>query len=211
MPRRRTYKKKFRKRHKASVGKKATVKLVKEVIQGAAEHKFALAALTAAAQSAAGNVVGFAMPAQGDAINNRDGDTIKFAQIYGDVFIQTKGDLTNISRFSLIQWLPDSSVELPTIAKIFQDSASPWMSPFILNKDARSKFRVLTDHKFMLTNYIGMKHLKVNINPRKLRKVQFLAGATTGKGLVFTVDSCDSVTATRPYISFEMPYKWTDI
>lgn len=200
-----------RRRHRRPAKRVATKKLIREVITSTKEPKYALAGAFAALSSATGIITTPTMPAQGDAFNQREGDVLQWRKIYGDYFWQSRGE-TNHCRYTIIQWLPDTAVDAPTVAKIYQDSANPYLSPFIMNVAARKKFRVLHDKMTCLSlNGPQMVKHKINLNTKRMQRLYFNPGLATGKGIFIAIDSCDSVTANRPAISYELAYKWSDI
>lgn len=130
---------------------------------------------------------------QGDGIGQRVGDKVELTSITGHTrfYIENGGAAGNINapRYMLIQWHPDTNVETPEAAKLFQDSTNFYISELIREPMARSKFTVIYDSKYMPLQWDVKRELfkKFFVKGSKIKPVMFNGDATTGKNHIYEI------------------------
>lgn len=203
MPIRRTRKGKprgFRRARKAN-----SVGLIKRVINSQHEKHVYTFAVNGTVGSG-GSVTDISAIAQGDSVNNREGDRITIKSIQFR-FGLIGADTTNFMRVMLIQWLQNDAATAPTIAGVYNATyvSQPYATFAPFNKSAAGyHFVPLYDKTFALSQQ-GNNATKamIKITPRHFKKkakamIQFNAGATTGTGKFYIVLISDSGIATDP-------------
>lgn len=184
-------------------------KLVKKELDKQEESKYAFYQLNQSPSNTA-IVSAITMPSQGDAYNNRDGDSLMFTSV-GGRFLSIAADTTNVCRLVIFQWLVDSAQDAPTAAKILQDSTTlPAISPFILNRNERKKFKVLYD-KVMGVSGNGPAIEMDNFFITKFARTDFNAAATSGKGILYILYVSDSGAVSHPTVQADITYRWRDL
>jgi len=137
---------------------------------------------------------------QGVVDNDRDGDqlTLLSAQIR---FSWTVGTTTDqVCRLIMFQWLSNSADHVPVVTDILQTSGDAY-GPFNPYKnDTRFDYRVLYD-----TGPIALPHLALTVKTFSAyvtkfanRKVQFIAGGTTGRAKIYILTISNIATASNP-------------
>ncbi len=107
-------------------------------------------------------------------------------------------DPTNLVRLTLVQWFSDDAIDVPSLAKIFEDIANvrPLLAFNFTNKGKNKKFRVLFDRIYTLSDQQGplTKASRIRLFGRKLPNVIAYnsAGGTNGKNKVYLVLWSDS-------------------
>ncbi len=139
---------------------------VKGMINGSKELKHIVTQLANVDADSVPVVTKLTMPSQGLTDDDRIGDKILVKSIQLDIAL----DMTSVAsfcRFVLIRWLPDDNVEVPTNAKIWENTTlGSELSQYNINN--RNKFQVLWDRR--LLNHTGAavkknvleKHRKIN-------------------------------------------------
>lgn len=132
---------------------------------------------------------------QGDTELTRTGDEIKLTSfqmrynIYRNI-ASTTSTWCGV-RLVLLKWYPDDSADAPYATDIMYDTTnSPYLSQFKQNKALSKKFKVLWDKQLVLgsptsanmaTSYNGT----LFVPSKKLGRILFNQGATTGKGHIY--------------------------
>lgn len=126
---------------------------------------------------------------QGDGLRQRVGDLVKPTFMRFKYYLNNTTTNIQLSRIVILQWRPDSAVETPTASAIFQNQTDT-QSDFVYDKQARAKFRVLSD------TWHGTKPVAVNavVPTRELRislksagTIKYADTATTGKNHIYLV------------------------
>lgn len=154
---------------------------------------------------------------QGDALDERIGDELKYTSIKIDGFIEPKstgaGDRT---RLIVFQWLADNAVDAPTVGSILEDTATnPINSDYVMVKADRAKFHVLYDKSFGIPAIANLNspanRVRVRISGKRMRKVKYNLGATNGSGMVYLMllgTKTTGTTASNLYGSYRQ--NWTE-
>lgn len=196
-------------RYKKYAPKRITKRKVMNMVH---ETKYLFGQVINQSATLAGTITKLTPPAQGDNIGARDGDRIIWKNIQGK-WSAVGADANNAIRFTIVQWLPDDlSDALTALSQIFQDSTStPHISPFVLNTNARSKFRVLYD-KLLLTTLTGpdYKYSAIRVPPSRFKATMFGAGLSTGRGMLYIIYVSDSGAVSHPAISASFVYRFQD-
>lgn len=175
------------------------------------ESKYVQGIIANANATNTGAVTALTMPSQGDTVQSRDGDKVQWAGLNG-IWTTTAGDTYNLVRFALIQWHPDNAIETPAINTLLQDvSTYITISPWILDKSKRSKFKVLYE-KLAVVNTAGNLTNKYNIRipGKKMGRSIFNNAVQTGKNTLYYFYISDSGAVTHPTISFSITYRFKD-
>lgn len=126
---------------------------------------------------------------QGDGLRQRVGDLVKPTFMRFKYYLNNTTTNIQLSRIVILQWRPDSAVETPTASTIFQNQTDT-QSDFVYDKQARAKFRVLSD------TWHGTKPVAVNavVPTRELKislksagTIKYADTATTGKNHIYLV------------------------
>lgn len=160
-------------------------------------------------QSDTATITALTMPNQGDAIGSRDGDEVLWTSIRGTLSVAA-ADNTNVIRFILFQWHPDTATEVPAASTVLASASTP-ISPFIPIRLKRSKFSVLYDRTITVSsNGNAAKTLPISVGLKKFRKTVFNQGELGGKNLIYFLILSDSGAATHPTIAFDFIYRFHD-
>lgn len=134
---------------------------------------------------------------QGDTDTSRDGDTI-FAtsvQIRGLVNV---ADSHNQYRVIIFQWTPSTT---PVIADILNLSTGHHTRS-MYETDKANEYKILYDRVFLMVSSSGDAVKQFNTKIRlSRRKIQFIAGGTSGTRKVYMLVVSDSAAATHPCIN----------
>lgn len=174
---------------------------------------------TAFAVPASGAIFGaFFIPTVGSAENQRIGDQIYQKKLEAQIVLslpQAVPDVFNVVRLVLIKWHVDSASDVPTMAKIFQDTTTlPYLSRFNDSSIEANRFSVLFDKCYTMSsagsNYVRtMKWLFYGKRLGK-KKTVFNPGTTTGYDNVLLIAISDSAVASHPNIAFTVRAHYTD-
>lgn len=177
----------------APLTKQQVKQMIDSKLQFVQELKFAFATIGATNCTTSGSFYDFALIAQGDTANLRDGMTIILKHIDFRVSAIV-GDNTNIIRVVVFHWFPDDAADPPSLAELFNDPAVPSYSQFLSQVPA--KFRVLYDRTFLLDTYnmIGQVIGSLPLN----QKIGYDIGSNNGKDHVYLMHCSDSGAATHP-------------
>lgn len=129
-------------------------------------------------------------PAQGDTISTRDGDRIEPIRLFGQYAINMSS-VTAISRVVILQWKPDNAVDVPSMAKIFEDSATTATvtSNYVGDAVLRKKFKVLYDKVIVNPTSVANSQVfrKFDIKNFNNKYIYFNTGTTGGKNQVYVL------------------------
>jgi len=192
----------FTKKRSARVAprtKRAIRKVVKTEIQKGADLKHQDIEVSGDAISNSGTFYNPTAIEPGDAFNQRDGLTI-MPTSFEYSFAHILGDTTNFMRILIFRWLPNSSINPPTVAQLLADSTFPYLSP--LSAPQRNQFNVLYDNTISLHASHPQQAIRFS---KKLAAKKVLydsgAGVTTGAGKIYILVISDSGAATHPSIT----------
>lgn len=190
--------------------KRATVGLIKKVINNQHEKHAYVGAINTTAGSG-GTIIDFCNIAQGDSSTQREGDrlTIKsFILRFGLI----AADTTQFCRLIIFQWLIDDTATVPTPSHILNGTYinQPYATFAPFNKsNAGYVFVPLWDKQFSMTSGASSsacKHALVKLTPRNFKKkakamIQYQSGATSGTGKIYGLFISDSGAVTHPTIT----------
>lgn len=132
---------------------------------------------------------------QGDGNDERVGDQLrmKSVRIRGRVIPKSTG-VGDVVRILIIQWRPDTAVDTPTVAELFEDTATagPTMSNYNMDIISRRKFKVLLDRTFLVPAYANANNRRdlffdTVIKGSRISKVNYTPTATTGGNHLYLV------------------------
>lgn len=157
--------------------------------------------------------VQFFSPTQGDGEKQRIGDTVEPIKIWARYTLDTNAIATfRYVRFMIFQWRPDNAIDAPdNLNKLFEGPTDP-NSDYIYDASARKKFRVLYDkfhHLPPTALYDNPIVRTINIPRKKLSKVRFADGATTGRNCLYYMIVGNSATGSDFSIYMTTSYKET--
>lgn len=132
---------------------------------------------------------------QGDGQGQRVGDAVSVSGLryHGLYKSNSLSAATTIHylRVVFFRWLPDSNIEAPTLAKLFEVTTDN-QTHFIGDRTARSKFQVLADYHQVFNSVnngsgrplvnIIKKYLKIN------KTLRFNEGLNEGKGHIYVLE-----------------------
>lgn len=157
-----------------------------------------------------GTILSFSAPAQGDGVLQRIGDQIQpysFEITYGITY----ADTTNYMRVLLVQWKPDTALEAPTVAEVFEASGvNPPFTP--IKQDNRHKMRVLYDVIHAVgSGGTGCLVRKVRLNQNQmLKSIRFNEAAATGSNKIYAILLSDSGAIADPAFNYSTLLRYTD-
>lgn len=117
-------------------------------------------------------------------------------------FTATVADATNVVRLLFYQWYPDDASDPPTPGTILENITYGWASVHRLDAKVRRKFKILYDRAIVLSTSNACAQISANIDCSTLRKVEYTAGATSGKNLLYYLVVSDSVAVSHPSYTF---------
>jgi len=135
---------------------------------------------------------------QGNSDTSRIGDqlVVNSIEISCDAEVSTV-DINDIIRFTIIQWVPDSTIA-PTLAQIYASpGAAITNSPF--THDNSDLVRVLWDHKMPLSSTgmgTAVKSAILTVIPNRI--VKFSAGTSNGTNQIYLIITSNSTLAPHP-------------
>jgi len=153
-------------------------------------------------------------PSQGDTIATRDGDRIEPIRLFGQYAINIPS-VTTICRVFMFQWKPDNAVDAPSMAKIFEDSASTATvtSNYVGDAVLRKKFKVLYDKVIVNPTSVVNAQVfrKFDIKSFNNKYIYFNTGSTNGKNQVYVLlISNIPVAGTGPTMTGHFRSQWKD-
>lgn len=128
-------------------------------------------------------------------------------------FVSSTTDVTNVIRFSLFHWIPNTLALLPGATSYYEDPASFGVrTP--LNFEGRRDYRTITDRIISLvgtdtslTNtYTRVFNTSFNLKGR----IDFNLGATTGYNHIYIVHFSDSAITPFPSVTAQIRLWYTD-
>lgn len=180
---------------------------IKEIAESSSEPRHYLVQSTSLATNTL-SAVNLSAMTQGDSVLDRDGDRAELTsiRITGRLLREstaTSGTWDSV-RVVLIQWHPDSNVDVPAAADLFEDTTQSTisLSPIIIDKSLRSKFTLLADKTFVLQDRAnsydsGRFERRFVIRKKLSRPILFNAGATTGRNHIYMVVLGEQTSATE--------------
>jgi hypothetical protein len=144
-----------------------------------------------------GNIYGLTDVPQGDLDTTRDGDSINLESIKLGIELIC-GDATNIVRFIMFRWKPNTT---PAAADIWQAVASNVAPLYQPLHDNMQEYDILVDKLYTLHSYQPVVTDMI-IYDFKNPKVQYVSGTTTGSNKIYMYFVSDSGAATHPSLYF---------
>lgn len=144
----------------------------------------------------------------GDNDTNRDGDQFGIRSIECN-WSWIAGDSTNICRFVVFQWFPNTT---PTLSSIFQDISVPTYAPLSpYDHDGRFNFKILLDVKTAVSTYgPGCQVYRKYITSGFKKKVQLVGGGLSGNNKIYVLGISDSGTTTHPGLTYFIKVNYND-
>jgi len=157
-----------------------------------------------------GTVAAFNVPSVGTANTERIGSKYKVINFQGN-WAASVGDQYNLVRLMIFQWRPDSNLDSPSLAKLFEHTSLPHISCYVAEKRARKKFKVLYD-RTVATSTNGPEVLVSNIAIRgdQIAATEIEPATSTGTNKLFYCVVSDSVAVTHPGIILSAVYYFED-
>jgi len=168
-----------------------------------------------AVPSGTGVILGpYTVPAQGLTVNSRAGDVIQQRKL-DQTYQLNGGDAVNSIRVIVFKWTPNDAFDVPTTAKILQDTVTlPWMSPFIDVSVEQHRFKVISDRLFTMVTAsdTGVRLFRSSYFGRRLgkKKQTFNPAATTAAGNIYVLAVSDSIAVAHPNITISSRFHFTD-
>lgn len=189
--------------------KKQVRKMVKNEISKEVEHKYYVASDAGTTADYGGRVDDKTPIPQGDTDVTRDGDTIHLDEIefrYSTIL----ADTTNVFRVILFQWHPTSA---PTIGAILLTLGSNNGVNSAFTVDYEQQFKILYDRVHYLNSVAvpqsGVEHV-IKIRKGFQKRLQYVAGGTTGSNHIYSAYISDSAAAAHPSINAVMRVRFSD-
>jgi len=149
------------------------------------------------------------LPAQGVALNQRDGDICFMEEI--EIIYTCNAANTDIFsnlRIVILQWYPNDAIAAPTAANIFQTSTDGVYS--VLDYGYSDQFRIIYDQLHSFSGTATNPTMSSNQSVHKVIKssqfrsrVQFITGTTNGSGKLYFLSVSDSSIAPEPGLIFK--------
>lgn len=166
--------------------------------------------------STTGTIFGpLSAPAQGDEDTERTGDALRVSSMQIRYQVQV-ADVTNVMRMVMFQW-KSSQMAAPQVGEVLQPYL-PGPAPGIFSPythDSRDNMRILWDSGLLQLavddtgNVCGTAYVtKGFLNERK---IQFVAGATTGYPHIYLLCISDSGAVTHPTVNFVSRMVYTEM
>lgn len=141
--------------------------------------------------------------AQGDGEGERLGDVIRPSSLQMNFATMTGASATQGQRYTMrvtiLRWHPDTAIETPTNAKVFENtSALQPFGCFITSDSARKKFDVLYDKKVVLhadRNGANGSLVRCDFSKKLSGLVRYNEAATTGSGNLYLIVSASGASA----------------
>lgn len=204
-----------RKHYKKYNSKIQQYKLIKKVLSQAAEQKFLLNSVTAAAISYTGASYGLSATFQGDNVDDRIGNKISLQTLQVS-FSCTAADINNRMRVVIVQFTDGNVLPWPTF---MSDSGSVNAPLSLVLPDQIRNVRFLYDSgpidlTTVGSNYVVSRRIRIPIHKKKnaLKTIQMEANTDTdGPGLVRMYVISDSAAASHPTFTYESRLDFTDM
>jgi len=205
-----------RKRAKTSGSAPVTRQEVQRLIQRNTELKYQNSITANTGLSTTATMYQITNIAQGTTDVTRVGDRLKLVKSYmrGVVYC---GDVSNIVRFIIFQWFPNSTPVAVDILLPGSSGAYDWTSQY--NHDLRQEFKVLYDKTWTLVGngsaatapYTSAYQacFQATLKPRHT-ELQYSGGGTTGTNQIWWMALSDSSAPTHPTIEFTFKTMYTD-
>lgn len=181
-------------------------KEVKKLVQAPMERKHFVTAYEGNASSSVHVITDLTGIAQGDAYNERDGDSIKIVGGYfrGSV---VGSDATNIVRITLIRWKPTTT---PTANDIYQSTGIGTVGSIYseFDRDNRKSFTVLKDIFIHVDGYNPQKPFYIRIKNQPMLK--YMGSSTNGANKLYLIHSSDSIASGHPSITMRGVLSYVD-
>jgi len=188
-------------------------KLVKTQVQSMIRSRQELKSFdTGLAQtvSSTGNVIKLTTIPQGDTDSTRDGDQINITKLEGVVVGTCSTDTTNILRCTIIRWNGDDTTDAPTIAKVYQTSASPFISALVRD-NLRSNYMSVVQDDILCVGATSPQIEKSRYSHKwKALKCNYESGTNTGVGQLYAIVSSDSTAVAHPSLTCMWRVYYTD-
>lgn len=146
---------------------------------------------------------------QGDTDITRDGDQLFMGSI--SFFRRwTAGDDVNVGRFIIFQWFPAT---VPVGTDILNTNFG-FAPVYHYDTDRAYQYKILFDSITTVNNNFTGQNKETAIKRMKVRpkrkKIQFIAGGTTGTNKIYVLTTSDSVIATHPSIDATFRVNYMD-
>lgn len=156
-------------------------------------------------------------PSLGTQDTNRIGDGLSLLSLEFHLCAKALPSLTGVAkcRVVLFQWM-DADSPNPQLSDVIFDTTYPWNSAFHFDPVKSGQFRILRDWRFNLDNtgnpsFIDKCYIKGSQLPSD--KLQFLGGATMGKGHIYVLylsDQLQGAGGVMPQLDFRSRLRFVD-
>lgn len=178
-------------------------RMIASQIDGVLEHKYFSTTISSTTSNAI-TLSDLTLVPQGDTGTTRDGTAICVEKL--DLWIVTTvGDVTNIVRYVLFYWHPDSTNEVPAVGDIMTANAT--YSTILPLKP--SKFTIVWDEMVCVCTAEAIRSVHKSINLKK-KKIMLIPGLNTGPNHLYLMAFSDSVAATHPGYQMYATLVFTD-
>jgi hypothetical protein len=146
---------------------------------------------------------------QGDAVNQRSGNVIHMVSLSLKMDM-TCGDTTNLIRFVLFKWHPNTTSDTPSALEVLQDNSTPTnicLGPLRITVPKR--FRTLYDTTFTL-DQVKNFHLIRTVNVKLNWNCSYDTGLNTGSEQLYAMYVSDSTIAPNPAFNWSAAFIYTD-
>lgn len=196
------------KKEEKAVTKSQVKQMIKSTLKDVQELKIFIVQ-TSASVDYGGTIVDMSSIAQGDSDITRDGDRIQVVE-WSFRWVAYVGDVTNLFRVILFQYVPDSALGTPLVSYVIQTTGSTNSPISYRSIDYVKNVKILYDRTVSLDTY----HPAVQSTPVTIKKfydkqMQFTGATSRTNGLFMLVIS-DLAAATHPSISYYSTIRFTD-
>jgi hypothetical protein len=165
---------------------------------------------TASTQNASttATLVPLSGPAQGTAVNQRTGDTVRLCDrlVLNYTTSSQNADVFNTVRVIVFQWIPNTALTVPTAASILQN-ANNILSPYDFQNS--NQYRILYDAVHLMSGTAAGPTSAGNQGfygelslSRALKLLEFATGAVTGSNQLYLMFLSDSALLPFPLMNY---------
>lgn len=201
-------------RGSGKTGKIASVGQVRQMIKSTMhfedELKYYVTSDTATGVGFSGTVSSLCTIPQGITDITRVGDSLNLEEIEFH-YAWSYGDPTNACRLILFQWYPQST---PAVVNVLYQGPGTALAPYSpYNVDVESQYKILYDETIYVNNLslpqVGTTKV-IKIKEGFKRRLDFVAGSTTGSNQIYKLMISDSGAVPNPSLNSYSRVRYTD-
>lgn len=210
MPRRRRPARKSR-----APARKIVRQEIKKQLVKSAEPKNHYTSLASVGITFTGSITGLSNPAQGDTVQQRDGDRLqaKMLTVRGRIMSASTVAGMNAVRMIIFKWKPDSVERTPNMDDILQNAyaGAAWTpyGPVVVGEEARH-ITILSDRTFKVS-YYGNVQENFLIKKKLTHKQYFNDTNTTGSNQIYLMLVSDDGVTAYPSATFVSNFEFVDL